>query len=163
MNDAARRCKEEERTLKSTSVSCSKHHTHKAHASTSTTSAAHSTARAPLQQHLHSPHATPRHTIYDPPSPAPRRPVHHVHTGGSGGQSTACGSHAAAHDAHWHTRRKLRQHVTEGRRRFFSITLHASRLPRKKTHCSLRELESTLDLRAKLHGRQQFAVGNEGK
>ena len=60
---------------------------HTAHASTGTTSAAHSTARAPLQQHLHFLHATPRHTLHDPRSPAPRRPVHHVHTGRRGGQS----------------------------------------------------------------------------
>ena len=41
-----------------------------------------------------------------------------MHTGRRGGQSTARGRHAAAHDEHWHTRRKLRQHVAEGRRRF---------------------------------------------
>ena len=73
---------------------------HTAHASTSTASAAHSTPREPLQQHLHFLHATPRHTLHDPRSPAPRRPVHHVHTGRRGGQTTACDRHAAAHDAH---------------------------------------------------------------
>ncbi len=76
--------------------------TQKKFASTGTKSAAHSTARAPLQPHLHSPDATPRHTLHDPPSPAQRRPKDHVNTGRRGGQSTVCGRHASAHEAHWH-------------------------------------------------------------
>jgi hypothetical protein len=51
--------------------------------------------------------------------------------------------------------------VTEGRRRFFSMPLHAWRLPRKKPRRHLHELERALDLRAKLRGRQQIA--DEGK
>ena len=136
---------------------------HTAHASTGTTSAAHSTARAPLQQHLHSPHATPRHTLHYPRSPAPRRPVHHVHTGRRGGQSTARGRHAAAHEAHRNTRRKLREYVTEGQRRLFQMPLHAWRLPREEPHRRLHELERALDLRAKLLGQLQLAAADEGK
>ena len=136
---------------------------HTAHASTGTTSAAHSTARAPLQQHLHFLHATPRHTLHYPRSPAPRRPVHHVHTGRRGGQSTARGRHAAAHDAHWHTRRKLREHVAEGRRRFFPMPLHAWRLPREEPRRRLHELERAHDVSVKLLARLQLAVGDEGK
>jgi hypothetical protein len=75
----------------------------------------------------------------------------------------ARGRHAAAHDAHWHTRRKIREHVTKGRRRFFSMPLHAWRLPREEPRRCLHELERALNLRAKLRGRQQFAVGDEGK
>ena len=76
-----------------------------------------------LQRYLHSVYATPRHTLHHPSGPAPYHPVGHVHTGRRGSQSTARGRHAAAHDAHWHTLRKLRQHVAEGRRRFFPMPL----------------------------------------
>jgi hypothetical protein len=136
---------------------------HTAHARSGTTSAAHSTARAPLQPHLHFLHATPHHTLENQPNPTPCRPVHHIHTGRRGGQSTARGRHAAAHDAHWHTRRKLRKHVTEGRRRFFSMPLHAWRLLRKEPRRRLHELEWAHDLSVKLLARLQLAVGNEGK
>ena len=122
------------------------------------TRAAHS---APLQPHLHSPHATPRHTLHYPPNY--RRPGDHVHTGRRGGHSTARGRHAAAHDAHWHTRRKLREHVTEGRRRLVPMPLHAWRLPRKEPRRCLHELERAHDLRAKLRGRLQLTVGDEDK
>ncbi len=91
---------------------------HTAHASTGTTSAAHSTARAPLQQHLHFLHATPRHTLHYPRSPAPRRPVHHVHTGRRSGQSTARGRHTREHSAQSTARGKIADDITEGRRRF---------------------------------------------
>ena len=136
---------------------------HTAHARAGMTSAAHSTARAPLQPHLHSPHATPRHTLHCPPSPALRRPVHHVHTGRRGDQSTARSRHAAAHDAHRHTRRKLRERVAEGQRRFFPMPLHAWRLPREEPHRRLHELERALDLRAKLLRQLQLAAADEGK
>ena len=44
---------------------------HTAHASTGTTSAAHSTARAPLMPHLHQfAHATPRHTLHHQQKPS---------------------------------------------------------------------------------------------
>ena len=41
--------------------------------------------------------------LHYPRSPALRRPVHHVHTGRRGGQSTARERHAAAHDASMRT------------------------------------------------------------
>jgi hypothetical protein len=85
-----------------------------------------------------------------------------VQTGRRGGQSTACGRHAAAHDAHWHAWEKLGEHVTEGRRRRFSMPLHAWRLLREEPRCRLHELERLLNLSAKLLGRQQLAVVNEG-
>jgi CRISPR/Cas system endoribonuclease Cas6 (RAMP superfamily) len=129
----------------------------------STTGRANITARAPLQQHLHFLHATPHHKLHYPRSPAPRRPVHHVHTGDRGGQSTARGRQAAAHVADCHTRRKLRQHVTEGRRRLFSMPLHAWRLQSEEPRRRLYELERAHDESVKLLARLQLAVGDEGK
>jgi hypothetical protein len=68
------------------------------------------------------------------------------------------------HDAHWHTLRKLFcGHVTEGRRRFFPMPLHTWQLPLEEERHRLHELEWPLDLRAKLRGRLQLAVGDEGK
>jgi hypothetical protein len=46
------------------------------------------TARAPLQPHLHSPPATPPHTLYHYLTPAPRHEGH-VHIGRCSGQSLA--------------------------------------------------------------------------
>jgi hypothetical protein len=132
---------------------------------TGTTSAAHSTARAPLQPHLNSPYTTPRHTLHYPRSPAPHRLAEHVHTGRRGGQSTARDRHAAKHEAHWHTRGKLREHEIDGEGRwcFLPMPLHAWRSLREEPRRRLHELERTLDLRAKLRGRLQFAVGDESK
>jgi hypothetical protein len=67
---------------------------HTAHASTGAPSAADSTARAPLQPHLHFLHATPRHTLHRHLSPAPRHEGH-VHIGRRSGQSLARGRHTA--------------------------------------------------------------------
>ena len=122
------------------------------------------TARAPLQQHLHFLHATPRHALHNPRSTTshPYLP-YHAHTGRRGDESTARGQHAAAHDAHWHTRRKLCGHVTEGRRRFFPMPLRTWRLPLEEERRRLHEHEWPFDLRAKLCGRLQLAVGDEGK
>jgi hypothetical protein len=53
--------------------------------------------------------------------------------------------------------------VTEGRRRFFPMPLHAWRLPREEPRRRLHELERAHDLRAKLLARLQLAVGDEGK
>jgi hypothetical protein len=53
--------------------------------------------------------------------------------------------------------------VAEGRRRFFSMPLHAWRLPREEPRRRLHELERAHDLRAKLLARLQLAVGDEGK
>ncbi len=123
----------------------------------------HSTARAPLQPHLHFPHATPRHTLHYHPFADIRRPVEHVYTGR--GQSTARSHHAAEHYAHWHTRGKLGEHVTEGRRWLIRVPkpLDAWRLPREEPRRGLHELERALDLRAKLRGREEIAVDDEGK
>ena len=120
--------------------------------------AAFSTARAPLQQHLHFLHATPRHTLHYPPSPARRRPVHHVHTGRRGSQSMARGRSAAAHDAHWNTRQKLREHVSKRRRRHFPMPLQAGRLPRKEPLLDHDKFEWALDVRVKLLRGLQLAV-----
>jgi hypothetical protein len=43
------------------------------------------------------------------------------------------------------------------------MPLDVWRLPREEPRRGLHELERALDLRAKLRGRQQFAVGEEGK
>ena len=125
----------------------------------------HSTARAPLQPHLHFPHATPRHTLHYRPFPQIRRPVEHADTGRRWDQSTARSRHASEHYAHWHTRGKLGEHVTEGQRRFLMVPtpLDAWQLPREEPRRGLHELERALDLRAKLRGRQEIAVDDEGK
>ena len=89
---------------------------HTAHSSTGTTSAAHTTARAPLLPHLHSPHATPRHTLHHHFSPEPRT-VHHVHIGRRGGQSTARGRHTAENEAHSTAFTIFHENGAEGRQR----------------------------------------------
>jgi hypothetical protein len=53
--------------------------------------------------------------------------------------------------------------VTEGRRRFFTGALAESRLLREEPRHGLDKIERALDLRAKLLGRLQFAVGDEVK
>jgi hypothetical protein len=53
--------------------------------------------------------------------------------------------------------------VAEGQRRFFSIPLHAWRLPREEPRRRLHELERAHDLRAKLRGQLQLAIGDEVK
>ena len=67
---------------------------HQEHASTATTSAEHSTARAPLQPHLHSPHATPRHTLHHQLSPVPH-PIGRAHIGRRSSLSLARDRHTA--------------------------------------------------------------------
>jgi hypothetical protein len=70
--------------------------------------------------------------------------------------------HAAEHYAHWHTRGKLGEHVTEGRRRFLRVPIWRS--PREEPRRGFHEFERALDdLRAKLRGRQEIAVDDEGK
>jgi hypothetical protein len=80
-------------------------------------------------------------------------------------QSTARSHHAAEHYAHWHTRAKFNEHVTEGRRRFLKVPvpLDAWRLPREETRRGFHELEWALDLRAKMCRRLQSFVCNDGK
>ncbi len=130
---------------------------HKANASTGTPSAAHSTAHAPLQPHLHFLHATPRHTLHYPRSPAPRRPVDHVHTGRRGNQTLARERHTAEHNAQSTTREKRAENVTEGRRWFLQTVML------KKPRLAFDELERAYDVSVELRGRLQFTVDNEGK
>jgi hypothetical protein len=127
---------------------------HTAHASTGTTSAAHSTARAPLQPHLHFLHATPRHTLHNHFSPAPRH-VGHVRIGRRSGQSLARERHTGEHEAHSPTWRAFRDNAAEGRQRLLLTVM------RKKTLLAFNELERALDLLAKLLGRLQLAVGDD--
>ena len=127
---------------------------HTAHASTGTTSAAHSTARAPLQQHLHFLHATPRHTLHHHLSPAPRH-VGHVHIGRRSDQSLARERHTAEHEAHSPTRRTFRDNAAEGRQRWLPTVM------RKKPLLAFDEFEHAHDLRAKLLGRLQYAAGDD--
>ena len=122
-----------------------------AHASTGTTSAAHSTARAPLQPHLHFLHATPRHTLHHHLSPAPRH-VGHVRIGRRSGQSLARERHAGEHEAHSPTRRTFRDNAAEGRQRWLPTVM------RKKPLLAFDEFEHAHDLRAKLLGRRQLAA-----
>ena len=131
---------------------------HTAHASTGTTSAAHSTARAPLQQHLHFLHATPRHTLHHHLSPAPRH-VGHVHIGRRSDQSLARERHAGEHAAQSPARGIFRDNRGEGRQLWLPTVM------RKKPLVVLEKLELAGydDLTAKLRGRLQYAVGNEGK
>jgi hypothetical protein len=131
-------------------------HTPQRHASTGTTSAAHSTARAPLQPHLHFLHATPRHTLHHHLSPAPRH-VHHVHIGTLSDQSQARERHKEQHEAHSTTRTILRENGAEGRQR----GLPTAQLLRKQPRLGLEELEQAHEWRAKLRGRLQLAVDDE--
>ena len=130
-------------------------HTAQASSASSRSRAVYSTARAPLQSHLHFLHATPRHTLHYRPFPAIRRPVEHEHTGRRWDQSTARKGHAAEHYAHWDTRGKLGEHVTEGRQQFLRVPmpLDVWRLLREEPRRGFHELERALDLRAKLRWR----------
>jgi hypothetical protein len=129
---------------------------HTEQTSTGTTSAAHSTARAPLQPHLYFLHATPRRTLHHHLNPAPRHEGH-VHIGRRGGQSLARERHAGEHEAHSPTRRTFRDNAAEGRQRLLPT------LMRKKPLLAFDELERVHDWCEKLLGRQQYAVGVEGK
>jgi hypothetical protein len=115
--------------------------------------AQHSTARAPLQPHLHFLHATPRHTLHHHFSPAPR----HVHIGRRGGQSLAHKRHTGEHETHSPTRRTFRDNAAVGRQRLLPTVM------REKPLLAFDELERALDLRAKLLGRLQYAIVDEGK
>jgi hypothetical protein len=57
----------------------------------------------------------------------------------------------------------FRRNVAMGQQRFLLTVLAVWRSLGKKTRLSLDELERALDLRAKLFGRYQIAVGDEGK
>jgi hypothetical protein len=91
--------------------------------------------------------------------------VGHVHIGRSSGQSLARERHAGEHEAHspTPTRRIFREVGAEGRQRCLPTLLAALRSLRKQPRLGLDELEWVLNLRAKLRGRQQLAVGDEVK
>jgi hypothetical protein len=71
------------------------------------------------------------------------------------GQSLARKRHAGEHEAHSPTRRTFYDNAAEGRQRLLPTVIH------KKTLEAFEELEQTLDLRAKLLGRLQLAVGGD--
>jgi hypothetical protein len=127
---------------------------HAAHASSGTTRAAHSTARAPLQPHLHFLHATPHHTLHHNLSPAPRHEAH-VRIGRRSGKSLARERHTAEHEAHSPTPRTFRDNAAEVRQRLLPTVM------RKKPLLAFDEFERAHDWRAKLLGRQQLAVGDK--
>ncbi len=111
---------------------------------------------------LHSPHATPRHTLHHQLSPAPH-PAEHVHLGRRSGQSLARDRNTTEHEAHLHAGRIIHENGAEGRQRFLPTVLKARRSSREKIRLGFDELDGALDLRAKLRGRLQAAVGEEGK
>jgi hypothetical protein len=113
-------------------------------------SAQHSTQRR-VQPHLHFFRATPRHTLHHHLSPAPRH-VRHVHIGRRSGQSLARERHTGEHEAQSPTRRTFRDNATEGQAALPKVM-------RKKPLLAFDELERAHDLRAKLLGRRQLAIG----
>jgi hypothetical protein len=127
---------------------------HTAHASTGTTSAAHSTAHTPLQPHLQSLNATPHHTLHHHLRPAPRH-VGHVLICRRSGQSLARGRHTEEHEAHSRTRRTFRDNAAEGRQRLLPTVM------RKKPLVAFHELDRAHDVSVKLLGRLQYAAGDD--
>jgi hypothetical protein len=83
--------------------------------------------------------------------------VGHVHIGRRSGQSTARSRHTGENEAHSLTRSIFHENAAEGRERLLPMVM------RKKTLLAFDELEHAHDLRAKLLGRLQYAVGDEGK
>jgi hypothetical protein len=71
--------------------------------------------------------------------------------------------HTAEHDAHSPTRRTFSDNGAEGRQRLLPTVLAAWRSQSQKSRLGHHELEWTRDLRAKMRGRLQLAVGDEGK
>ena len=66
----------------------------------------------------------------------------------------------AKHSPPWNI---LYENGAEGRQRLLPTVLPAWRSLREKTRLGLDQFEQALDLRAKLRGRLQLAVGDEGK
>jgi MoxR-like ATPase len=84
--------------------------------------------------------------------------VGHVRIGRRSGQSLARKRHTGEHEAHSPTRRTFRDNAAEGRQRWLPTVM------RKKPLVAFDEIERAAhDLRAKLLGRLQYAVGDEGK
>ena len=71
------------------------------------------------------------------------------------GQSLARERHTGEQEAHSPTRRTFRDNAAEGRQRWLPTVIH------KKPLQAFDELERALDLRAKLLGRLQLAVGGD--
>ncbi len=86
-----------------------------------------------------------------------------MHIGWRSGQSLARDGHTAEHEAHSDTWKTFREDGADERQRFLLMVLAARRSLRKKPRLGLQELERTHDLRVKLRGRLQIAVGDEGK
>jgi hypothetical protein len=129
---------------------------HTAQASTGTTSAAHSTARAPLQPHLHFLHATPRHTLHHHLNPDPWH-AGHVHIGRRKGKSLAHERRTGQHETHSPTRRTFRDYGAKGRQRSLPTVML------KKPLLAFDDIDRALDLRAKLLWRRQLVdVGVNG-
>jgi hypothetical protein len=82
----------------------------------------------------------------------------HMHIGRRSGQSLARERHPAEHEAHSPTRRTFRDNGADGRQRLLLTTMVC-----KKPLLAFEQLERAHDLRAKLLGRLQYAVGDEGK
>jgi hypothetical protein len=83
--------------------------------------------------------------------------VGHVRIGRRSGQSLARERHAGEHEAHSPTRRTFRDNAAEGQQRLLPTVM------RKIPLLEFDALERAHDLRAKLLGRLQLAVGDEGK
>jgi hypothetical protein len=89
--------------------------------------------------------------------------MRHVRIGRRSGQSLARERHTRENEAHSPTRRIFHENGGEWRQRLQPTVLPALRSLREKQQRGLDEFEHTHDLRAKLRGRLQFAVGDEGK
>ena len=101
--------------------------------------AAHSTARKPVQPHLHSSHAIPRHTLHHTHSPAPHHAAAHIHICRCSGQSLARGCNTAEHESHWHAYRNFGERVAKGQQRFLPMARVAH-----ESDLSSKNLASTL-------------------
>jgi hypothetical protein len=83
--------------------------------------------------------------------------VGHVHIGRRSDHSMASERHTGEHDAHSPTRRTLRDNAGEGRQRLLPTVM------RKNPLVVFDELERAHDVSAKLLGRLQYSIGDEGK
>jgi hypothetical protein len=74
----------------------------------------------------------------------------------------ARGRHTGENKTHSLTRSIFHENGGEGRQRWLPTVLPALRSLRKQKRLGFDELEHAIDLRAKLRGRLQLAVGEEG-
>ena len=93
--------------------------------------------------------------------------MRHVRIGRRSGQSLARGRHTRNHEAHSTTRGISHENGGDGEAALAAdaavTVLQAWRSLRKKLRLGLDEFEQAHDLRAKLRGQQQLAVGDEVK